>query len=160
MRWFRFAALTLVVTIIQAAMVNSMPINPDLLIILMVFFAVFANNKDAIITSFSIGLAADLIGPDMGTLTLSFGLTGSLLAYLNRTVAIRKMTHQAVTILIMTIAIAFIAHFLVMIKSEIKTENIYTSIIAPAVYSGIIGPFLFLPIAWWMKIKHQSFNGH
>lgn len=160
MRWFRFAALILVITILQTALINSMPINPNLLVILMVFFAVFSDSKDAIITSFSIGLAADLIGPGMGTLTLSFGLTGSLLAYLNRTIAIKKMTHQAVTIFIVTIAIAFIAHFLIMIKSQITAENIYTSVIAPAVYSGIIGPFVFLPVAWWMKIKHHSFSGH
>jgi len=160
MRWFKFAALTLVITILQAALINSMPINPNLLIILMVFFTIYSDSRDAVITSFTIGLAADLIGPAMGTLTLSFGLTGSLLAYLNRTVAIRKMTYQAVLIFVVSIAIAFIVHFLVMIKSQIAAENIYTSVIAPAIYSGIIGPFLFLPIAWWMKIKHHGISGH
>ena len=160
MRWFRFAALTLVITILQASLINSMPINPNLLVVLMVFFAIFADSKEAIITSFSIGLAADLIGPGMGTLILSFGLTGSLLAYLNRTVAIRKMTLQAAAIFVVSITIAFAAHFLIMIKSQITPENIYTSVIAPAIYSGIIGPFLFLPIAWLMKIKHHGFSGH
>lgn len=160
MRWFRFAAITLLITILHAALINSMPINPNLLIILMVFFAIFADSKDAIITSFSIGLAADLIGPGMGTMFLSFGLTGSLLTYLNRTFAIRKMIYQAVAIFIASIVIAFLAHFLIMIKSQITAENIFTSVIAPAIYSAIVGPFLFLPIAWWMKIKHHSLGGH
>jgi len=137
-----------------------MPVNPNLLVILMVFFAVYSDNKDAIITSFALGLAADLIGPAMGTLTLSFGLIGSLLAYLNRIVAIRKMTYQAAVIFIVAIAIAFLAHLLVMLKSQITTEINYTSVIAVAVYSSIIGPFLFLPTAWWMNLKHQSSNEH
>ncbi|MHC4844352.1 MAG: hypothetical protein ACYTEE_11165 [Planctomycetota bacterium] len=57
MRWVRFAILVLLTALLQAGLVDilsltSLNIKPDLLLVLMVFFAVFSNTKDAIITSF------------------------------------------------------------------------------------------------------------
>ena len=69
MHWLRFAVLLLVSTLLQKDLLNAIDvagIKPDLLLILLAFFAIFREPREAIIASFSIGLAADLIGPSMG----------------------------------------------------------------------------------------------
>jgi rod shape-determining protein MreD len=104
MRWFRFAVFISLVTILQAGLVDiiavtTLNIKPDLLLILLVFFATYCNTSEAIITSFTIGFAADLIGSAMGSQIISFGLFGTALAYLHRVITIRKMPYQALAIL-------------------------------------------------------------
>ena len=98
MRWLRFAVLILIAVLIQAGVLMNLTIRPDLLIILLVFFAVHSNPYHAIITSFTIGFAADLIGPAIGPQIISFGLLGSALAHLRKVVAVRNMIQQGITI--------------------------------------------------------------
>jgi rod shape-determining protein MreD len=144
MRWFRFAVLVLLATVLQASFFADLNIKPDLLLILLVFFAVYCNTSDAIICSFTIGFAADLIGRTMGPQMISFGLFGTALAYLHQVIAIRKMSYQFLAIFIT--ALNFI-------KGEPIPPNIYTALFGIALYSALVGPFLFLPSAWWMHIK-------
>ena len=86
MRWLRYILLILVVALLQAGhvldliAVTQLNIKPDLLLILMVFLAVNTEASEAIILSFAIGFAADLIDLPMGQHIISFGLFGSLLA--------------------------------------------------------------------------------
>jgi len=100
MRWFRFAVIVLLATILQASLLANLNIKPDLPLILLVFFAIYCNTAEAIISSFAIGFAADLIGTTMGPQMISFGLFGTDLAYLHRFIAIRKMPYQALVIFI------------------------------------------------------------
>jgi rod shape-determining protein MreD len=85
-QWLRFAVLLCVVTVVQAGLLEHFDIRPDLLLVLLVFFAVYSDTSHAIITSFIIGLAADIIviGSLVGLKMVSFGLCGTLLAYLHR----------------------------------------------------------------------------
>ncbi|MCK5226192.1 MAG: rod shape-determining protein MreD [Planctomycetes bacterium] len=157
MRWIRFAVLICLATILQAGLLNLFAvtkwgIKPDLLLILMVFFAISCTSRDAIITSFTIGFAADLIGSTMGTQMLSFGLLGVALANLHRIIAIRKMPHQAVAIFIISFLAGILCHFLTLLKSS-SAPNAYTIIFGSSLYSALLGPFLFLPLSWWMRIK-------
>jgi rod shape-determining protein MreD len=154
MRWFRFALLILLVTLLQAGLLKNFETKPDLLLILLVFFAVYSNRSDAVITSFTIGFAADIIAPVMGPQIISFGLFGTSLAYLNRVMAIRKMTYQGTAIFIISFLAGALAHFLTFLKGEPAAPNMYTLFWTP-LFSGFIGPFLFLPAAWWMRIKTQ-----
>jgi len=164
MRWIRFATLVLLTALLQAGMVDilsltSLNIKPDLLIILMVFFAVFSNTRDAMITSFSIGFAADIISTSvMGSRMLSFGLCGTILAYMTRLIVIRKMPYQALIIFLTATLTGLFAHLLNAIKIPQNPNFIYTAILGMAVYSAVIGPFLFLPSAWWMRIKTHQFS--
>lgn len=164
MRWFRFSTLVLLTALLQAGLVDVLSltrlnIKPDLLLILMVFFAVFSNTKDAIITSFTIGLTADIIGTAaVGTKMLSFGICGTVLAYLTRLIVIRKMPHQALIIFFTAFLTAILAHLLNAFKTPQSAGLIYTPILGMAIYSAVIGPFLFLPSAWWMRIKTHQFN--
>jgi len=158
MRWFRFAVLVLLATVLQASFFADSSIKPDLLLILLVFFAIYCNTTEAIITSFAIGFAADLIGRTMGPQMISFGLFGTALAYLHQVIAIRKMTYQFLAIFITALLAGSLVFFLNFIKGERTPSNIYAALFWVALYSSLVGPFLFLPSAWWMRIKINRFS--
>ena len=166
MRWLRFAAFILIVTVLQASLlgmvaVTKLNIRPNLLLILLVFFAIYCNTTDAIITSFAIGFAADIsIASAMGSQTISFGLLGTALAYLHRVIAIRKMPYQSLAVFITGSLVGALAHLLALLKGQAAISNIFTVILGTALYSAIVGPFLFLPAAWWMRIKTHHFSRH
>jgi rod shape-determining protein MreD len=159
MRWLRFALLILAVTVIQKGLLARWSSKPDLLIILLVFFAIYYNTSDAIISSFTIGFAADLVGSPMpmGPHMISFGLFGTLLAYLNRVIAIKRMPYQALAIFATSLLTGLLSYLLAYITGEPVVGNIYAVVIITALYSSIVGPFLFLPTAWWMRIKTNRF---
>jgi rod shape-determining protein MreD len=158
MRWFRFAVLVLLIAVTQAGFLAGLSIKPDLLLILLVFFGVYCGPTDAIITSFSIGFAADIIGSAMGPRMISFGVVGTLLAYLHRVIAVRKMPYQGVAICVTGLVVGTLARLLAFFKGEPFTSATYMVILWTAVYSGIVGPFLFLPVAWWMRIRMGRFS--
>jgi len=162
MRWLRFAVFVLVVAVLQAGLVDAFAITergikPDLLLILLVFFSIYCNTTEAIITSFAIGFAADIIGPTMGPQMISFGLLGTLIAYLHRVVAIRTMPYQAVAIFIVAILAGILSNLLSILKGQPVT-NPYSVLFWAAVYSGVVGPFLFLPAAWFTRINMTRFT--
>jgi rod shape-determining protein MreD len=163
MRWFRFAVFILIVTVLQADLVNIVAltgfnIKPDLLLILLVFFAIYCNPSEAIITSFAIGFAADIIGSTMGPQTISFGLFGTLLVNLHRVIAIRKMPYQALVIFITGFLAGLLAHFLAFLKGQSTAPSVYAVVFGTSLYSSLMGPFLFLPSAWLMRIKTHRLN--
>lgn len=164
MRWFRFAVLILAAVLLQAGLLTHLSTKPDLLIILLVFFAIHRNTSEAIITSFTIGFAADLItmvGSGMGPRIISFGLFGTALAYLNRFIAIRKMPYQSLAIFVTAFLTGIMAHFLARFgRGQPAVPNIYTELFWISLCSAIVGPFLFLPLAWWMRIKIRRFGRH
>ena len=158
MRWIRFAVLLCLVTVLQAGLLDHWNVKPDLLLILLVFFAIYCNTSEAVTTSFTIGFAADIIGTSMGPQIISFGLFGTLLAYLHRVIAIRKMPYQAAAIFLTGLLAGTLAYFLTFLKGQPTTPNMYTVLFATSLYSAIVGPFLFLPSAWWMRIKTHRFS--
>src|SRR4030042_661121 len=127
MRWFRFAALILLVTVVQASVLANLNIGPDLLLILVVFFCIYCNTTEAIITSFVIGFAADLIGSPMpmGAHTISFGVFGTLLAYVHRVINIRNMPYQAVAIFTIALLAGALSQMLALFKGQIIAANIW-----------------------------------
>ena len=160
MRWFRFALLILAVTILQKGLLARWSNKPDLLVILLVFYAIHYNTSVAIISSFTIGFAADLVGSPMpmGPQMISFGLFGTLLAYLHRVIAVKKMPYQALAIFVISILTGALSHLLANITGEPVAANIYAVVFVTALYSSIVGPFLFLPLVWWMKVKTNRFG--
>jgi len=158
MRWFRFAVLVLLATVLQASFFADSNIKPDLLLILLVFFAIYCNTSDAIITSFTIGFAADLIGRTMGPQMIGFGLFGTALAYLHQVIAIRKMTYQFLAIFVTALLAGSMVYFLNFLKGEPTPQNMFAALFGMALYSALVGPFLFLPSAWWMRIKISRFS--
>jgi len=160
MRWFRFALLILTVTILQKGLLARWSSKPDLLVIFLVFYAVHYSTSEAIISSFTIGFAADLVGSPMpmGPHMISFGLFGTLLAYLHRVIAIKRMPYQALAIFATSVLTGLAAHLLAHIAGEPITANIFSVVFITALYSSIVGPFLFMPAAWWMRIRTNRFG--
>ncbi len=163
MHWLRFAVFILIVTVLQASLVDvvavsRLDIKPDFLLILLVFFSIHCNQQEAIITSFTIGFAADIIGSAMGVRIISFGLFGTLLAYLHGVINIKKMPYQSFAIFISGLLTGILAHFLTLLKSQPTGANAYTVVFLTSVYSSFVGPFLFLPTAWLMHIKTYRFG--
>lgn len=157
MRWFRFAVLVCFAAVLQSGFLFNLNIKIDVLLILLVFFAVYSNTSEAIVSSFTLGFAADLIGRTMGPHIISFGLLGTALAYLHRVIAIRKMPYQALAIFVMAFLMGLLSYLLNALKDQPATGDIYI-ILKTSFFSGIVGPFLFLPTAWWMRIKTNRFR--
>ena len=162
MRWFRFAGLILFVTVVQASVLANLDTGPNLLLILMVFFCIYCDPKDAIISSFAIGFAADLIGSPMplmpmGSHTLSFGLFGTGMAYVHRVLNVRNVPSQALAIFTVGLLAGALVLSLSLLKGHAITAKAWGGLLGIAVYSGIVGPFLFMPSAWWMCIRTNRF---
>jgi rod shape-determining protein MreD len=165
MRWFRFVVFICFVTLLQAGLmdivaVTHLRIKPDLLLILLVFFAVYCDSSEAIITAFTIGFAADVIGPAMGPHMISFGLFGTLLAYLCRIISIRKIYYQSLVIFIVGLLVGVSVCFLTFLKGQPISPDAYAVVFGTALYSSVVGPFLFLLSVWLMNIKIRRFARH
>ncbi len=168
MRWFRFALLVLVAAILQTSFVDMIwilnaNIKPDLLLILLVFFAVRCSPTDAVITSFAIGFAADLASPTtgfMGPRIISFGVLGTLLNDLHNVISIRWLPYQAAAIFVMGILTALASHLLAYLRAEPAAFSFAKQCFWQPAFSGIIGPFLFLPVGWVMHMNHSKRRRH
>jgi len=160
MRWFRFAALIIIAMLLQASLVDVIAVanvKPDFLLIELVFFAVYCSPSEAIATSFLTGFAADVIGSVIGPQTISFGLLGSLLAYLNSVIAIRRIPYQSFVIAVVGFLAGEMGVFFSFMKGQPSPAGAFAVLVGTPLYSAVVGPYLFLLLAWWLDIKtHRS----
>jgi rod shape-determining protein MreD len=162
MRWLRFAVLVLVATILQTSLVGVIGlrgVKPDLLLILLVFFAISIDPRDAIVASFAIGFAADLSNPIrglMGPQIVSFGVFGTLLSDLHSIISIQRMAYQAVTIFVVGALTALLSYLLTFFRAEPAAAHLAIQLLWQPLYSAILGPFLFFPAGWWMRITRKA----
>lgn len=152
--------LVLVATLLQASFVDAIAvtrfnITPNLLLILMVFFAIRCNINEAIICSFALGFAADVIatGLPMGPRIISFGLFGTGLAYLQRIITIRKMPHEAIAILIVSFGAGGLAYLLAIAAGLSARSGSLGMLAGTSIYSAVIGPFLSLLLDWLTPVR-------
>jgi len=161
MRWVRFAVLVIVATILQTSVVGIMAvkrpdITPDLMLILLVFFTIHARRTDAVITSFAIGFAADLISPTTGLIgpqIISFGLFGTLLSDLHNVVSVQRIPYRIGAIFLVGLLTSLLSYSLTFLRSQPIAVSLWTEVLWRPLYSALVGPFLFLPVAWWMRIN-------
>ena len=167
MRWIRFSIILLLTAIINTGdmldliSVGSLHIRPDLLLILMVFFASNCGMFEAVIASFVIGFAADISGSAMGPYTVSFGLFGSLISQLRKVIITKGMLHQCGAIIATGIVAGGFAHMLFFFKTHEVTANIHIALAGTAVYSGIISPFIWLglsALSRWLGIHRPRLS--
>ena len=164
-KWLWVALFICFVTVMQAGLaslvsVTSLNIKPDLLLALMVFFAISSASRDAIVLSFAIGFAADVIaiGQPMGPRTISFGLIGTMLAHVHNVLVIRKIPHQVIAVFFSGMLTGSISNFLTFLANHSVAANAYTVVLGTSLYSSIAAPFLLLPAKWLMRIKTNQFN--
>lgn len=160
MRWLRFAVIVVAAMLLQAGIVDVVAIAGikfDLLLILLVFFAVYRSATDAIIASFAIGFAADIIGSAIGPQTISFGLFGTLLAYLNSIIAVRRMPYQSLVIAVVSLLAGVLALLLTLFKGLPTPPHAFPVLLGTSLYSAAVGPYLFLPLLWLIDVRAHHF---
>ena len=162
MRWPRFAVFIVIMTTLQASIVldwlsvTNLNIKPDLLLILMVFFAARCSSYDAIIVSFAAGLACDLISPPIGPHIISFGLVGSILAHIRNLVIINSTFHQVAAIFLAGLFAEGLARLLAFL-----TINTLKITFGTAFYSAVLWLFLGLLFSVsfrWISVPRNRFR--
>ncbi len=153
MPWIRFVILVLTCTILQNSLISVMAvtgadIQPNLLLILMVFFAMYCRNEEAIITSFSIGFMVDLTGLSMGPYMIAYGLVGSILAELRHLFVVRRAPTQIAITLVVGVLCAGLALLLYPIKGHPNTESLSLILLWQPLYSAILCPFVIFPLEY------------
>ncbi|MCD4830240.1 MAG: rod shape-determining protein MreD [Anaerohalosphaeraceae bacterium] len=144
MRWLRFSMLILFISVVQAstamniAAITDLHIKPDILLIFLVYFAIKCETYDAVIVSFSLGFAADIISPTLGPYFLSFGIVGSALAHVRRVILLKTTRQQSVTIIAVGIVTGLLVKILSGFKGPTAMINSVFTISAVAVYSAIV----------------------
>jgi rod shape-determining protein MreD len=161
MRWIRFAVLLIIFSLLQAEAIKMFDfggVRPNLMIISLVFFAIYSDSYDAIITSFCIGFAADVIGESgsMGVCMLSFGILGVTLSGLHEVIEIRKMVHQGLAIFTISMLAGLVGGILYLVVRQ-PVQGDLSNLFFVSLYSAVVGPFLFLPSAWAMGIRSQRY---
>jgi rod shape-determining protein MreD len=165
MQWFRFVVLVLAAAVTQTGFAGLLSavhsgFRLDLLLILLVFFATHCENREAVIASFAIGLAADMANPAagaefLGPKIISYGLLGTLLSDLNGVLSIRRFSHRAIAIFVMGVFVCLLTYLLARIKTGAAGAELDRELFWQPLLSGIIGPILFSPTAWWMKMNRK-----
>ena len=123
MRWVRFAFLLLLVAFVQG---GSLPdfvalkigAKPDFLLIFLVFFALHCYGYEAVITSFAIGLAADIVSGSLRPYLISFGLCGAMLGGLRQFIAIRRTLHVIAAVAATGIVAGLLSQLLAFFKGQ------------------------------------------
>lgn len=160
MRWISFTILLVIATVLNSGNllnfigVTHLEIRPDLLLIMLVFFAIHCDWREGIAASFLIGFAADISGPAMamGPHMLVYGILGSILGQMRRVVIMRRMIHQAVSILLIGIIAGFCVSLLEFLKTKELAEGFYWIVLGESLYSGLAGPLVwkFLHSFGWL----------
>lgn len=162
MHWIRFSIVLLLVTLLNAGnLLNTIPLidsnsRPDLLFVLLLFFASNCKTLEAVIASFAIGFAADISGVEMGPHIIAFGLMGSAISQMRRVVAMKRMVHQGCVIFVTALLAGVMVQLLTLIKTGSTPPNAYKVLPVTALYSAILGPLVwsvFSVMSGWLGIR-------
>ena len=144
MKWLRFTFVIIFVAVLQTSVVmnllslTDLRIKPNILLILLVYFAIRCDSYDAVITSFALGFAADIAGAVIGPHFISYGIIGTALAHVRKAILLKSTRQQAMTIFITGILIEAVALMLIGLKAPGLAKTGAFEIIAVAVYSAIM----------------------
>ena len=152
MRWIPFIIFLTIVMLIASSSLGDMislgnnNIQPSLLLIVMVFFAVNCEMAEAIACSFVIGLAADICSSSMvmGPCAVSFGIVGTAISFLQNRVIMRRLIYQAICIFAAGLLTGTMSEAMVFSKLSGQTLNSFSVIMMVTLYSAAIGPFIWL----------------
>ncbi len=167
MKWWRFTFLIILVAVLQtsAAMnllsLTNLRIKPDILLILLVYFAVYCDVYDAVIISFALGFAADITGAVIGPHFISYGIIGIAIAHIRRIILLKTTGQQAMTVFITGILTEAVALILTQLKaSELVRTGVF-EFFAVAVYSAILWFLIKWPVTKvgkWLGVGVHRFG--
>ena len=169
MKWARFIIVLLVFMLLDSGnLLNliampQMRVRPDLLLIMLVFFASHCSPGDAIAISFMIGFAADVSGESwtMGPYLISFGIMGSLLCQLRKVVIVKSIVYQALAIFATGLIAGTLSQALTVFKTGDGPMNLYSAVLGTACYSAAVGPVVWLAFAAlkdWLQVEHSQYG--
>ena len=167
MRWWRFTFVVILVAVLQvsAAMnilsLTNLRIKPDILLILLVYFAVYCDVYDAVIISFALGFAADITGMVLGPHFISYGIIGTAIAHIRKLILLKTTRQQAAAVFITGIAAEIIALVLTQIKAPEMAKTGLLEITAVAAYSAILWFLIKWPvikIGKWLGVGAHRFG--
>jgi|GEM_PF-986795 rod shape-determining protein MreD len=152
MKWYRFALLILATTVIGSSALmdvislTEQHIKPQLLLIMLVYFAINANGYDAIICCFAVGLAADLTGTLIGPYFLSYGIIGTVLSQVRKMVILKTTTQQALAIFITGLFVQLTAVILMKFKAASPANAGFSVTMMTSMYSAILWFLIRIPV--------------
>ena len=162
MRWFQFTIILVFLTVLNAGNllenISLFQAKPDLLLILLVFFATKCKAFDAMIISFAIGFAADISGTTMGPGIITFGIVGSVMSQISQMFVMKRMLHQGIVILITGLILNSFVILLMFLKIHQGPSSLFTAVVGSACYSALVGPFLWSilsTVAPWLGIDRS-----
>jgi rod shape-determining protein MreD len=161
MRWVRFSFLLLFAAFVQG---SSLPdlialkigAKPDFLLIFLVFFSLHCYGYEVVITSFAIGLAADIASRSFGPYMISFGLVGALLSGLRQFFSVRRTLHVIGVVAATGIVAGLLAQLLGLFRGQNWQSGTFSLLFGSAVYSGVLAPYVFsafLNMIDWLGVK-------
>lgn len=166
MKWFRFTMFILAATVLNASALmdvislTEQQIKPNLLLILLVYFAVNCESYEAIICCFSIGFAMDITGTLIGPYFLSCGILGTALTFVRKLIILKKTSQQAFAILLTGVAVYLFALILMKMKATNAAMG-FSAAFLTSLYSAILWFLLKVPVQTlgkWMGIGIHRFG--
>ncbi len=166
MKWAPFILLLFVAMILQGGnwlnfiCVGDCNAKPDLLLILLVFYAVSATSYRAVIASFIIGFASDVLSLPMGPNMISYLLVGLLLSNSRNLLLFNNMILQFVLIFIVSIlAYLFTEALTLLAQPSIAFSSCFLSkLFIGSLYSAVVGALIcqgLLLIRRSLGVRHR-----
>lgn len=151
MRWIPFIFFLVIIMLIAASSLGDMislgdyNIQPSLMLIVMIFFAVNCETSEAMICSFVIGLAADISSASMsmGPHAVTFGIVGTAISFIQSSLIMKRIAYQAICIFATGFLTGTMIEALTYSKLSGQTANSLSVITMVALYSAAIGPFIW-----------------
>lgn len=166
MQWVRFAVLVLATAFIQGSQIphwialTQFKFSPDFLLMLLVFFATFAEGPTAIICSFTIGLGADLAYHTLGPYMLAFGLCGSILQSMGKVISLKRMLHVIAAVFLCGIVAGLLAKTFIFFRGVSQAPSV-GHILGTSLYSSLLAPYIFAGLSFltgWLGIRRSGYG--
>ncbi len=168
MRWLMFIILTAGVLTLQSAVAPRLEIfgvRPDWLLVIVVFFSLYAPPQDAILGGWLIGILADLMTIErLGLLALSYALAAALVT------ATRDglFRYRAVTQFFVVLSVCLIVRFGWLIFRRMMywstapwPVELLTDCLLASLYTAAWAPLLYavlLPRSRWFGIRRRRYT--
>lgn len=166
MRWLTFFIFLLIATLVDAGgllkifAIGGDAVGPDVLVTLLVFYAVTCRPHEAISCCFIIGIAADLAAGVMGPHFLCYGLLGTLLNAVARSLTVRQAVQQSGIVFAIYLLAEIAAYWLSLLRNA-PNPNAYSIFLLTAIFSAILCPLIWSLLAifsGWAGLENTSSN--
>ncbi len=163
MRWTLFTFVVLAGMLLDGGnllnvlAVGGWHVRPVVLISILAFASLNNRHSSAVICSFMIGLAADIISGTMGPYTLCWGVAGAILNRFGRVLLMKRVVYQGLIVLVCYILTEWPAGWLTAWKTGSAQPHGAASAVLTGLYSAFIAPVLWrILLAVWPKIQKRQ----